>query len=444
MKHNILLWGWEEQDQISAVNKLSSETECVISLWFTNSNNGTHSYKDFFYRQPSSSTFMYTPSIYKLTDQEIAIFNTLFSRENRSKGEDIHEIRHIAKMYFNKIIELIDKSNIHKALFSIVPVTGFDFLTYTACKRLEIDTIISYQSLQPNLFFIMREIEDFGYFDTINYNNNLTNFSINWGFKKNLFYMNKKVVMNRNRSPIAQLIKGVTRYIFREGSRPMRASGVIQNYQQTKTFRKDYNNISTKLSQDNLPENFVYFPLHLQPELTTNMLGGNYSDQLDAIEDLLKIIPNNWKIICKENPKQGHEERGRNFYNRLLSLKNVIYASKDSNTYMLIENCKFSASITGTVGWESITGLKPTLIFGHAWYRSLPGVVSYREGMTVNEIINTKIDKTKLQKKYNILMSKAHHGIMDSVYTQIYKNYSPQKNVEALYQFLDSFCKNKL
>jgi len=256
--------------------------------------------------------------------------------------------------------------------------------------------------------------------------------------------MNKKVVMNRNRSPIAQLIKGVTRYIFREGSRPMRASGVIQNYQQTKTFRKDYNNISTKLSQDNLPENFVYFPLHLQPELTTNMLGGNYSDQLDAIEDLLKIIPNNWKIICKENPKQGHEERGRNFYNRLLSLKNVIYASKDSNTYMLIENCKFSASITGTVGWESITGLKPTLIFGHAWYRSLPGVVSYREGMTVNEIINTKIDKTKLQKKYNILMSKAHHGIMDSVYTQIYKNYSPQKNVEALYQFLDSFCKNKL
>jgi len=79
-----------------------------------------------------------------------------------------------------------------------------------------------------------------------------------------------------------------------------------------------------------------------------------------------------------------------------------------------------------------------------AWYRSLPGVVSYREGMTVNEIINTKIDKTKLQEKYNILMSKTHHGVMDSVYTQIYKNYSRQKNVESLYQFLDSFCKNKL
>jgi len=444
MKHNILLWGWEERDQVSAVNKFSTSTGHTIGLWFTNSNNGTHSYKDFFYVQPSPLIFTCTPSIYKLTDQEIAVFNTLFSREHRSKGEDIHEIRHIAKMYFNKLIELINKSSIDKALFSIVPITGFDFLAYLACNRLKVDIIISYQSLKPNLFFITKKIEDFGYFNSINYNNSLTNFGINWGFKKSLFYMDKKVVTNKDRSPMLQLVKGVVRYIIRDGSRPMRASGVIQNYQQTKTFRRDYKNISKKMDENNLPENFVYFPLHLQPELTTSTLGGDYSDQLDAIEALLKIIPDNWKIICKENPKQGHEERGKNFYNRLLSLKNIIYASKDSDTYILIENCRFSASITGTVGWESITGLKPTLIFGHAWYRTLSGVVSYREGLTVEEIINTKIDKVVLQKEYNILMSKTHHGIMDSVYTQIYNDYSRQKNVNFLYQFLDNFCKNKL
>ena len=91
MKHNILLWGWEEQDQVSAVNQFFAETKHVIGLWFTNSDNGTHSYKEFFYKQPSSSTFIYTPSVYKLTDQEIAIFNTLFSREHRSKGEDIQK-----------------------------------------------------------------------------------------------------------------------------------------------------------------------------------------------------------------------------------------------------------------------------------------------------------------------------------------------------------------
>ena len=87
MKHNILLWGWEEQDQVSAVNKFSAETEHVICLWFTNSNNGTHSYKDFFYKQPSSSTFIYTPSVYKLTDQEIAIFNTLLAENTEVKGK---------------------------------------------------------------------------------------------------------------------------------------------------------------------------------------------------------------------------------------------------------------------------------------------------------------------------------------------------------------------
>ena len=89
MKHNILLWGWEEQDQVSAVNKFSAETEHVISLWFTNSNNGTHSYKEFFYRQPKQSDFHYTITPHKLTYKELSVFNNLFSREIAVKARII-------------------------------------------------------------------------------------------------------------------------------------------------------------------------------------------------------------------------------------------------------------------------------------------------------------------------------------------------------------------
>ena len=35
------------------------------------------------------------------------------------------------------------------------------------------------------------------------------------------------------------------------------------------------------------------------------------------------------------------------------------------------------ATITGTVGWEAITGGKPVIIFGRAWYKTLTGVYTF-------------------------------------------------------------------
>ncbi len=446
MKHNILLWGWEEQDQVSAVDKFSAETEHVISLWFTNSNNGTHSYKDFFYKQPKQSDFHYTITPHKLTYKELSVFNNLFSRENRSKGEDYHEIKNIANMYFHKILDLCIGLNISKALFSIIPITGFDYLAYIACKRLNIDTVICFQApLEENLFFYSRKISDFGNFVTIQNSHNILNYPITWGFKKDIWYMNDpKEISNKDRSPTKQFVKEVYRYVFRDGSNPMKSSGVVQNFSQAKEFRKNYNKYAKQITVNNLPEKFVYFPLHLNPELTINTLGGKYSDQLDAIESLSEIIPKDWTIIVKENPKQGSHQRGGNFFNRLFSLNNTLYASKETSTYLLLEYCQFTGTVTGTVGWESITGLKPVLTFGYAWYNTLPGVIQYRNNITIDEIMETKIHKKDLQKEYNILMSKAHLGIMDAGYIKAFNNYSKKKNVEHLLSFIKKVCNEKI
>ena len=64
------------------------------------------------------------------------------------------------------------------------------------------------------------------------------------------------------------------------------------------------NLIEFECTEIDLNRKFVYFPLQLQPEMTTSSLGSRYSDQILAIEQLAKIIPTDCFIYVKENPKQ--------------------------------------------------------------------------------------------------------------------------------------------
>ena len=144
---------------------------------------------------------------------------------------------------------------------------------------------------------------------------------------------------------------------------------------------------------------YVYFGLHLQPEATTSFFGGKYSDQLLAIENLACMIPDDWKIYVKENPKQEDMYRGKSFYERLHLIKKAILVPLEINTYDLMEHCQFVASITGTMLYEAVSGGKPALMFGHFWYDRLPGVFKYSPDLKVEDILNCQIDHNEVQQK---------------------------------------------
>jgi len=124
---------------------------------------------------------------------------------------------------------------------------------------------------------------------------------------------------------------------------------------------------------------YIYFALHYQPEMNTDIQGGDYVDQVLAIEKLARSIDDDTLIYVKENPIQGGYMRDASFYTRLLAIPQVRLMPMDSSTFDLLRHARVVSTITGTVGWEAVQVGKPVICFGLTWYRGLPGVFEWRD-----------------------------------------------------------------
>jgi capsule polysaccharide export protein KpsC/LpsZ len=141
--------------------------------------------------------------------------------------------------------------------------------------------------------------------------------------------------------------------------------------------------------------------------------------------------------LVKENPKQDYQQRGAEFFRRLSTIKNATYIAKEVDTYYLMAHSQFVATITGTAGWESITGGKPCLVFGLAWYAQIPGVIKYSSTITVDEILETKINQQDQKNAFEKMYRKTRQGLVDCGYQSIFKDYSVEKNSTKLQNFLE-------
>lgn len=177
---------------------------------------------------------------------------------------------------------------------------------------------------------------------------------------------------------------------------------------------------------------FVYFPLHLQPEMTTDVLGGRFADQALALEQLRKLVPENISICVKENPKQTGRMRSEAFFQRIGRLSNTVFVSHETPSLELVRTSIATATITGTVGWEALRLGKPAIAFGHCFWNSLPGSFRYIDNPDWSSIGNFSFDRKKLEAATRELGKHAHHGICDPVYAEMVEHFDPRENAVRL------------
>jgi hypothetical protein len=123
-------------------------------------------------------------------------------------------------------------------------------------------------------------------------------------------------------------------------------------------------------------EKFIYLPLHQEPERSLLIAAPKFSDQLRTVEEISKVLPDNYRLYVKEHPTQGPARNWREikFYERILELKNVKLIHPNFDSKFLFKNCELVVSVGGTSSFEAMFFGKPSLIFADLGYASIPSI----------------------------------------------------------------------
>ncbi len=435
---NTLIYGMHWKSQTKAIKELERDGLINIKVWIgKNRENSINIGKLRRVRVEKKPYSGLNSDIYnKVYKEAFSTFLDMFSRNPSQYAITHQEAINLYNYFFDYFSELLDREKIELMLFYMFPHFGSDYLLTVIAKHKNIKMVLMYQSLIPNRFYYITKLEDFGKFNTSKVQFDYPYQKVQFGMQKVQFYM--KNIKLKYRSCNFTLMQKLRRYIFRSVGR-MTFLGLVKSYIDCLEFKYNYNRLR-KNSIDSSKKS-VYFPLQMQPEMTTSTLGGVYSDQILAIEKISNIIPNDWVIYVKENPKQLEGHRGEYFFKRLSLIKNAIYISKEVNSFDLINSCEFVATITGTAGWEALMVEKPALIFGLTWYQEFEGIIKYHKDLTLKEIMDTKIDKIKVERDYNNLILKTANGIVDRGYIANFHQYSEENNTKYLKESLYKIIK---
>ncbi len=138
-------------------------------------------------------------------------------------------------------------------------------------------------------------------------------------------------------------------------------------------LKKFYNSL---FENPDFNEKYYYYPLHVQPERSIDLIAPFYMDQIYLIENIANCMPIEYKLYVKEHPGFVGM-RSIKYYKRLRKIPRVKLIKTEYDNHTLIKNSTGITTITGTVGWEGLIFGKPVISFGHVFYNLMKDSVFF-------------------------------------------------------------------
>lgn len=126
------------------------------------------------------------------------------------------------------------------------------------------------------------------------------------------------------------------------------------------------------LSPTELPRtNYVFFPLHSEPEVALMVYARPYQNQIEVVRNLAASLPINTQLVVKDHPL-AYTRRSFNYYRKLLDIPNVRLVHPRVQSRLLIQNAQAVVVISGSIGLEAVILGKPVACLGEPPYALLP------------------------------------------------------------------------
>lgn len=398
-----MLWSLTEATGPVA-EAIRAESICDLKIVFGTATAGFENVRQFYFGNFPEIPYQKIPdALYDTVYECMPMYIDMMDRHNKFSERNYHDYVNLFNRLFNYFYWEIKTHGIEQVVFTSPPHEGADYLLYNVARAMGCRLLFLYQSQIPNRFFYVTNLDDFGTFRSVV---PLSEFELKEVKKKH----DQPVYHVHHRGQFKYSLK---KAFFQDLLKKKRVGVLLYH----RRYRRYHRELEKSMVVDvDFEKNYVYFPLHFQPEMTTTILGGIYNDQLLAIERLSKMLPEGWKIYVKEYPIQSHEMRGDWFFARLRALPNVQMVSLAIPSAKLAQHCRFVATISGTAGWEALAGGKNVVVFGRPWYLQFPGVFPYHSELKVEEILNYRIDHHALEQAFSELYAKSAEGVVDDDY----------------------------
>lgn len=367
--------------------------------------------------------------------------------------QDLQDYQHITHIAHDVLGRMLQQERITHVLFFDIPHMFYDTCLKHAAEALGLEVLILRQSFFPRQFFSMRNSYDLGHLAPRAGDANAEPHPLPEG-GPDLFYM--KGVKQEREAPGGLSLRGIGQmithlfvndplkllnpvFMTRLLRRMRRISGQFPKWRDPyfHFFHTDHLAYFEYIAslEDTAPDldrPFVYFPMQLQPEMTTSSLGGRYRDQVLALERLAEILPDGHMIYVKENPKQNGKMRSPLFFHRLERIKQVQLMPSYANSQELLSKSVAVANVSGTVGWEAVSAGKPVLCFGSTWWADAPGVTRYRPGLTFDDVIGNAPDRAAVERFAGVLQARSHKGNVQRQFARADAEQPDEVNAEAI------------
>jgi hypothetical protein len=347
------------------------------------------------------------PLLSALSNHE-SIFLKMMDRQNYNGALTYFERisrYHSQIMYWKSVLEHFRPDVV---VYRITPHVSHDYALYSLCRIMNIQTIMFERTSLPGFVYPVNSFEEGSEIIRNTYNKALEESShqkvsltpetelhvknlsktyadaMPYYLKYKLKRYKKSGDVGGNVSILLRLVKDLAKAYWTQKTDFDKVPNYMRKKYHTnmggfkrKKILATYNQLANTV---NLAVPYIFVALQCEPERQTCPAGGVFGNQYLMIDMLSKLIPEGWKIYVKEHISQFKvyqaAERAKpvEFYKMIASMPNVQLVPLTYTSFELIDKAKASATVSGTVGWESVVRGKPAMLFGYAWYRDCKGI----------------------------------------------------------------------